>query len=313
MATNPAVSSKIVLFGKNGQLGHEFVRQLSVQYAPFKAQLFAFDRNSADFTDTQSVIQHLQVVKPDIIINATAYTAVDQAESDAATAYAVNAQTPAAIADYARKHHCLLIHYSTDFVFDGKQQTPYTETDTPNPLGVYGRTKLQGDEAIMQTGGRYFIFRTSWVYADYGHNFMRTMLRLAHEKTELRVVDDQIGSPTWVGHIAHATLEILKRYLTEHSALEYGLYNLSANNYTSWHGFAQKILQLDPRRAQQTCHKVVPIKTQEYPTPATRPSWSVLDNQKLANRFGLTIPTWESQLQQCLRAEPEINNLSSEK
>ena len=280
----------IVIFGKNGQVGYELNQRLSSLY-----KVIALTSKEADFSKPDAVAKILEQLKPDIIINAAAHTAVDKAETERDLAYLVNSETPAIIANYCKQHHSLLIHYSTDFVFDGQNDKAYLETDNTNPLGVYGASKLQGEEKIQQSGCQHLIFRTSWVYGLRGHNFLLTMLRLAHEREQMKVVNDQLGSPVWCGHIAATTVKVLEHILlasnSSHAPSKnsgnldvlpsmQGVYNLTANGHTSWYGFASKILQLDPSKKSQKCNLLLPIPTSEYPTPAARPKWSVLDNSK---------------------------------
>jgi len=267
----------------------------------------ALGSQDADFSSPDSVVQVLEKYKPDIIVNAVAHTAVDKAESESELAYLVNSETPGRIANYAKTSNSLLIHYSTDFVFDGNHNKAYLETDTTNPLGVYGASKLAGEKLIQQSECKHLIFRTSWVYGNRGHNFLLTMLRLAHNLEQMKVVEDQIGSPVWCGYIAQTTALVLEQLINNYRLSHipdslYGLYNLTASNYTSWYGFAKKILELDPNKLQQKCKLINAIPTSEYPTPAQRPKWSVLDNSKLTNTFCLTIPTWEEQLENCFNS-----------
>ncbi|MFK5894715.1 MAG: dTDP-4-dehydrorhamnose reductase [Pseudomonadota bacterium] len=289
----------IVIFGKNGQVGYELNQRMQSL-----GKVTALDSKQADFSSPDSVVQVLETHKPDIIINAAAHTAVDKAETESDLSYLINSETPGKIAAYAKRNNSLLIHYSTDFVFDGKQDTAYLESDITNPLGVYGASKLQGDINIQQSGCQYLIFRTSWVYGLRGKNFLLTMLRLAHDREQMKVVNDQIGSPVWCGFIARATSSIVEQIINSNNLAEIpqsiqGLYNLTAKNYTSWYGFAKKILQLDPDKENQKCKSLLPIPASEYPTPAQRPNWSVLDNSKLINTFSVDVPDWESQLKDC--------------
>lgn len=290
---------EIVVFGKNGQVGHELLNALSDI-----AQVHSFDMDVVDFTKEKTISATLKQIKPDIIINAVAYTAVDKAEQDEELAYQVNARGAQVIAEFAEKYNTLFIHYSTDFVFDGNSDKPYLESDTPNPLSVYGKTKLAGEELVLNSGCKAIILRTSWVYGLRGANFLLTMLRLAHELEQLKVVDDQLGSPVWCGHIAQTTADIIKNLLADSADLseiapnKLGLFHLTASTYTSWYDFAKNILQHDPNKEKQTCHSLSPIPSSEYPTPAERPKWSVLDNSKLQNTFGLSIPSWQEQFEQ---------------
>jgi dTDP-4-dehydrorhamnose reductase len=231
--------------------------------------------------------------KPAVILNAAAYTAVDQAESDAGLCNAINAEGPALLADEARGLNCLLVHYSTDYAYDGHKRFPYIESDAVAPLGAYGRSKLEGDRAIQASGAQHLIFRTAWVYGVRGKNFLLTMLRLAKEKRELRIVSDQIGAPAWSRMIAEATAHAIARAVAD--PMKYsGIYHLTAAGETSWYGFAEAIFE---QFALERRPAVVPITTAEYPTPAKRPAYSVLSNEKFARVFGLRLPDWRDQLQ----------------
>jgi len=253
----------------------------------------AVDYPEIDFRDTNAARRLVLENKPDVIINAAAYTAVDKAESDIQTAQLVNGVVPGLLAEAAKQVGGLLIHYSTDYVFDGTKQTPYVETDAPNPLGVYGRTKLEGDKAICAVGGSHLIFRLCWVYGARGQNFMLTMQHLARERETLRVVKDQFGCPTWSRLIAEATTLGLQQVLNASDANAFtGTYHLAASGSTNWHTFASRIVELMPE-AERCCREVVAITTAEYPTPAKRPANSVLDCGKFKKTFGLQLPDWE--------------------
>ena len=287
------------MIGKNGQVGGE----LSSLLRPF-GELTIYGEEDLDLTQADRIREKLRDVQPHVIINAAAYTAVDKCEEEPDLALAVNGTAPAILAEEAKKLGAALIHYSTDYVFDGKKQEPYTEEDPPNPQSVYGRTKLAGDEAIQSTGLPHFIFRTSWVYGLKGKNFLLTMQRLAKERDELKIVDDQIGSPTWCRTIAQTTANVLTQVLTQSSPGDLsrfeqasGLYNLVCGGQTSWFGFAQAILKASS--SSQTT-KLTPIPTSEYPTPAKRPLYSVLSTKKLRSSFGITPPTWDVTLKYCL-------------
>ena len=247
--------NKILLTGANGQVGWELARSL----APL-GEVIARNRATLDLTDSAAVAVAIKEVRPDIVVNAAAYTAVDQAEREPDLAMKINAEAPAVMAEAAQKLGSLLVHYSTDYVFDGVKQGAYTEEDMPNPLGIYGRSKLAGEQAIQLSGCRHLIFRTSWVYGLRGKNFLRTIQRLAGERNEISVVDDQVGAPTWSRMIAEATALALR------SEPESGIYNLTAAGVTSWHGFAKAILE-----AQQWRGNLTAIMTDAYPLPAKRP------------------------------------------
>ena len=277
---------KILLTGKNGQVGWELASSL----VPM-GELVAHDRTSLDLADPDRICNLVRDIKPAIIVNAAAYTAVDKAESEPAAAHAVNAQAPRVLAEEAKKLGALLVHYSTDYVFDGSKAEPYVETDATNPVSVYGRSKLEGELAIRASGCRHLIFRTSWVFGPRGGNFLLTMLRLAGERNELRIVDDQFGAPTSSGMIADATAHALRVDGAE------GLFHLTASGRTSWCGFAREIF-----KTAGLATVVVPIPSAQYPTPAKRPHNSTLDCSKLGKAFGFAPPTWQEGMLACMRS-----------
>ncbi len=282
---------KILLFGKVGQVGWELRRTL----APL-GPLAGVDFPEVDFTRPDSIRQWIRDAAPDIIVNAAAYTAVDKSESEAARALQINGEAPAVMADEAKRRGALLVHYSTDYVFDGAKRTPYVEEDAPNPLGTYGRTKLAGDTAITQAGGRHLIFRLCWVYGGRGANFMLTMMRLARERETLRVVRDQFGSPTPARLIAEATALALQAARPGGAAEgASGVFHLCCAGQTSWHGFASAIVEQMPA-AGRKCRAVEAITAAEYPTAARRPPYSVMSCAKLAHTFGLSLPDWQDGL-----------------
>lgn len=298
---------KILLFGGNGQVGTELRRSL----APL-GELVSVTRSgmfddgivceSADFDAPESLANLIERIAPDVVVNAAAYTAVDRAEDDAEAAFRVNAEAPRAIASACAAHDALLVHYSTDYVFDGSGERPYRESDPTAPLGVYGASKLAGEEAVRASGARHFIFRTAWVYAAHGKNFLLTMLRLAEERDELRVVADQIGTPTSAWLIAYATETALR------SKRDSGLWHLTASGQTSWHGFAESIMkQAHESGLMARVPNVVPIATSDYPTRAARPAYSVLDNTAFQRDFGIELPNWHEGMVQVL---DEIAGLS---
>ena len=278
---------KVLLIGKSGQLGRELEKTL----LPL-GKIIACDRAKLDLGDPARISSLVREFKPAIIVNAAAYTAVDKAESEPALAQLANAVAPGILAEEARRLDALLVHYSTDYVFDGTKSGPYTETDRPNPLSVYGQTKLEGERAIQNSGCRHLIFRTCWVYGPSGKNFLLTMLKLARERDELRVVDDQIGAPTTAAMIAKATTRALGN-----PGAPNGLYHLSAAGQTSWCGFAKEIL-----RGATLTTRVTPIPASDYPTPAQRPQNSVLDNAKFRDTFGFALESWEEGLKATLSA-----------
>jgi dTDP-4-dehydrorhamnose reductase len=290
---------KILLTGKNGQVGWELQRTLASL-----GDVVAVGHPEMDLADPDSVRKVIREVRPGLIVNAAAYTAVDKAESEPDLAMAVNGVAPGVMAEEAKRLNAAIIHYSTDYVFDGAKVSPYAEDDAPNPLNVYGRTKLAGERAIHAAGAPHLILRTSWVFGARGHNFLLTMLRLSKERDEMKIVNDQYGAPTWSRMLAEVTSQIVTQSfspLCRQAALIQdvsGIYHTASAGSTSWHGFASKILESVPGHAPP---KLVPIPTSGYPLPATRPRNSCLSNEKLMHTYGLTIPSWEESLALCLR------------
>ena len=282
---------KILLIGRNGQVGRELQRTL----APL-GEVMAMDRRALDLARPEAIRKAIHAVRPDIIVNAAAYTAVDQAESEPDLAMAINGLAPGVMAEEAKKSGALLVHYSTDYVFDGSKATPYTENDTPDPINAYGRSKLAGEQAIQGAACRHLIFRTSWVYGRHGKNFLRTIQRLAKEKEQLSIVDDQIGAPTWSRMIAEATALALRG--DPRNEQNSGLYHMTSSGQTSWHGFARAILD-----AQGWNGRLLPIPAKDYPLPAQRPANSTLGNDKLAAMFALALPDWRQALLLCLEED----------
>ncbi len=286
---------KILLLGKNGQVGWELQRTL----APL-GQVWALDYPEIDFAEGAALHKLVLEHKPQIVVNACAYTAVDKAEGEPERALLINGLAPGVLAEAAKQTGALLVHYSTDYVYDGTKRTPYVETDTPNPLSAYGRTKLAGDEAIQQVGCNHLIFRLCWVYGARGQNFMLTMMRLARERELLRVVVDQIGSPTWSRMIAEATALAVKQTLASANPTSFnGVYHLRAGGETSWHEFASRIIELMPAN-ERKCKTVEAITTADYPTPAKRPAYSVMSCARLRQTFGIELPSWEQSLRHVL-------------
>lgn len=286
---------KILLIGKNGQVGWELCRTL----APL-ADVVAVDYPEINFTDSVALRRLVAETRPDVVVNAAAYTAVDKAETEPELCHQINATGPGVLAEAAKKLGALMVHYSTDYIFDGAQQTPCVETDAPNPLGVYGQSKLSGDQAVRASGVDHLIFRLCWVYGARGQNFMLTMQRLAREREKLRVVRDQFGCPTWSRMVAETTALALKQVIASADRSTYnGAYHLAASGMTSWHGFAARIIELMPE-TERKCREVAGIATTEYPTPAKRPGYSVLNCDKLQRTFGLRLPDWEASLRQVL-------------
>jgi dTDP-4-dehydrorhamnose reductase len=282
----------ILLLGAGGQLGRELAALL-----PAHGPTVALDRGGLDLTDRNAIAHVVRDVRPTFIVNAAAYTEVDRAEDERERAFAVNAIAPGVLAEEARRAGAVLVHYSTDYVFDGERTTPYDETAQPNPRNVYGESKLAGERAIAQAQASALILRTSWVYSRTGRNFLTTMERLARERDEVRVVCDQKGVPNWTRALARITTALIARGrddLVRHA----GLYHVSAQGEATWHAFACAILE---GRAV----RVTPIATAEYPTRARRPTYAVLDPSRLARVFGLALPHWTELLRECLRSPAE--------
>jgi len=282
----------ILLLGKNGQVGWELQRSLSVL-----GELVALDRHSdpcGDLGQPERLAETVRALRPDVIVNAAAHTAVDKAESEADLARTLNATAPAALAQAAAETGAWLVHYSTDYVFDGSGTRPWQEDDATGPLGVYGQTKLEGEQAIAASGCRHLIFRTSWVYAARGGNFARTMLRLAQERERLTVIDDQRGAPTGADLIADVTAHAIRAAMQRPELS--GLYHLVAGGETSWHGYASHAIAraraLRPELAWKVA-EIAPVPTSAFPTPARRPLNSRLDTRKLQQAFGLNLPHWQ--------------------
>ncbi len=296
--------SKILLTGSTGQVGSELIRAL----APL-GEVVIPDRKQCDLSRPELLRDLVDAVKPSVIVNAAAYTAVDQAEKEVALAYSVNATAPGQLAKAAKRHGALLVHYSTDYVFSGDQSEPYTEEDQPAPCSVYGHSKLSGEYSIRYSEADHLIFRTSWVYAAQGKNFLKTILRLAGEREELRIVADQIGAPTWARTIADATVKALQQELVlrQSGGFVSGIYNLTSSGATSWHGFASAIIaaarELHPA-LELKCKTVTPITTEQYPLPAARPANSRLAGIKLAQRYGIQMPSWENAMRACMAELP---------
>lgn len=287
---------KILINGRHGQVSHELQQRLGAV-----GELLVLGRDQLDLAQPDQIRRQVQNIRPDLIINAAAHTAVDLAESEPQSAFAINAVAPGILAEEALALDIPLIHYSTDYVFDGMKAGPYNEDDTPNPLGVYGKSKLAGEQAIRDVQGQYLILRTSWVYSTHGRNFLLTMQRLLQEKPELRVVADQIGAPTWAGTIANSTLALIERWQTSQVA-NWGTYHLSAQGETSWFGFAQAIGEA-LRQQGKPCADLLPIPSSDYPTPAARPLNSRLDCSRLQRDWGVSQPDWQTALRECLNLQ----------
>jgi dTDP-4-dehydrorhamnose reductase len=307
----------ILLTGKTGQLGSELLLLL-----PELGEVVVSERQELDLLNPQSIQRAVREIRPELIINAAAHTAVDAAETREAEARAINADAPGILAEEAKKIGAAVVHYSTDYVFDGSKTTPYDKTDFPGPISVYGKTKLAGEQAIRNSGVPHLIFRTAWVYSTRGRNFLRTTLRLATEREELRVVRDQFGAPTWSRDIAEATAKILSQLMSQGSPAASlispvsATYHLTAAGETTWYEFARAILdeaaQISPgfpwfAEATQgrplITKRVIPITTAEYSLPASRPHHSVLSNSRLIQRFGIRLPDWRTQLRHVFEVE----------
>jgi dTDP-4-dehydrorhamnose reductase len=294
-------NSKIVVLGRSGQLGWELRHKLACL-----GQVVTIGLPEIDLKDPATLRKAVRAVEATVIVNAAAYTAVDKAESEPELAMAINATAPGVLAEEAKRLGSILVHYSTDYVFDGSKQGPYVETDAPNPMNVYGKSKLAGDEAIQSSGCEYLILRTSWVYAARGNNFLLTMLRLAGERTELRIVDDQTGAPTSSECIAQATAGILAQLLAPSSnGLDgrSGIYNLTNAGETTWFGFAQALLSKAAETMGTSVPKLIPILTREFPRPARRPVNSRLSCERIEETFGVRMPPWEEALSLVLETQ----------
>jgi len=302
----------ILLTGKTGQLGSELNRLL-----PRLGEVIAPGRNELDLRAPEKISQFVRDAKPQLVVNAAAYTAVDAAETDEANALAVNAEAPRLLALAAKEIGAMFVHFSTDYVFNGSKKAPYVETDPLNPLNAYGRTKLAGEEAIRNSGASHLIFRTSWVYATRGRNFLLTILRLATEREELKIVGDQIGAPTCAADIASATARILANiYGRNGDARAFsevsGTYHMTASGETTWYDFTKAILEEAAHASQDLswfaaatqgrpllARRITPITASEYGSRTPRPAYSVLSNSRLTQTFGIRLPDWRTQLRQC--------------
>jgi dTDP-4-dehydrorhamnose reductase len=292
---------KILLTGMDGQIGSELNRLL-----PSIGKVFAANRSALDLRDGDAIRRLVRHVEPQVIVNAAAYTAVDQAECNRHHAEAVNAVAPEILAGEAKRMGALLVHYSTDYVFDGTKATPYNEDDPPNPINAYGESKLRGEQAISASGCQHYIFRTSWIYAPRGRNFLLTMLRLARDHAVLRIVKDQVGAPTWSRDVALSTVRMLQRpdYLAPQLL---GIYHVCADGSTSWYGFAESIFRaVDVARLGISVPVLEGILSNAFPSCARRPTNSRLDCGRLASRTGLRLAHWEVALKQCIAELPPL-------
>ena len=292
-------SPRFLITGANGQLGFELQRAL----APLGGGI-ALDRAGCDLSSADSIRAAVRAAKPDVIFNAGAYTAVDKAESEPDQAHAINAVAPGVIGEEAAKIGALVVHYSTDYVFDGKKSCAYSETDATNPLGVYGKTKREGENALAASTPSHLIFRTSWVFGLHGKNFIKTILRLSSERSELKIVADQFGAPTGAAFLADVSAHITARYMRDGvQDFPFGLYHLAARGSTSWCEFARHVVAKASAanwNLQATPECIIPILTSEYPTPAARPANSHLNTSKFGEAFGLQLPDWHTGVDQVL-------------
>lgn len=286
---------KVLLLGQHGQVSQELQRSLNGQ-----AELIVLGREQLDLAQPELIRQLVQRLRPELIINAAAHTSVDQAEREPELAFAINATAPGILAEAAAELGVPLIHYSTDYVFDGNHAEPYRESDTTNPLSVYGRSKLAGEQAIQTVGGMHLILRTSWVYSQHGKNFLLTMQRLLQERESLSVVADQIGAPTWAGTIAQTTAQLIEQWRTGQAG-PWGVYHLTAQGETSWFGFACAIAE-HLRNQGKRVATLQPIPSSAYPTPAQRPLNSRLNCSRLQQDWHVQLPDWQAALEQCLRS-----------
>ena len=289
---------KIVLFGKNGQLGSEFQRLL-----PRLGETIFLDRENIDLCNISALRDALNEIEPDLIVNASAYTAVDRAETEIEMAMSINALAPGVMAEWARNSNAILIHYSTDYVFDGRKGTPYIESDLPNPLNAYGSSKLAGEQNIRQAGEAYLILRTSWVYSVGGMGFVSKVLEWAYKNETLKIVSDQISSPTWARDLAETTFRLVSTHsgnLQDVMKERCGLYHLAGNGYASRFEWAEKILANDPNRTQQLVRSIEPVSSEAFPTPALRPLFTALDCSKFQQTFGFSLPDWAESLRMAM-------------
>jgi len=291
---------KILIFGKHGQVGSQLVEQLNTlsdAVNPADFSVIATDIEDVDLTDDTATRKLVMEAKPDWVINTSAHTAVDKAESEPDLAHQLNAVAPGVIAEACRDVGATMVHYSTDYVFDGFAETPYLECDSTNPQSVYGKTKLAGEERVARILPQHFIFRTAWVYSKNGKNFVNTMLNLARERDALSVVGDQYGSPTLADDLAVITIQAMQKMIATSDDSYYGVYHATGSGMTNWADFCKEIMRLS-----DNLHvKISTITTEEYPTPAPRPHYSVLDNAKLKSRFGIELDSWQNALARCMQ------------
>jgi dTDP-4-dehydrorhamnose reductase len=314
-----AMKPAILLIGTNGQVGRELAKAL-----PRLGEVTPLDRQHLDLSSPEEIRRAIRQYRPALIVNAAAHTAVDKAESEPDLARAINATAPAVMAEEAKNIGACLVHYSTDYVFDGLKNAPYEENDPTNPQNVYGKTKLEGERAIQASGAQHLIFRTEWVYGAEGKNFLLTILRLATQREELKIVCDQAGAPTWSREITRATTDVLTRIYGQGKgslspAEASGIYHMTASGQTTWYEFAKAILEeaqsIDPRTPWFAAgtnglplvfKRVIPIPAVDYPTPARRPAYSVLSNERIARTFSVRMPDWRTQLHSVFTDPPLI-------
>lgn len=290
---------KILVTGKNGQVGHELMHSLA-----HLGKVVGVDVKECDLAQSAAIDALLERVKPDIIINPAAYTEVDKAESQPTIAHAVNAQAPKLLARYAARHNIPIIHFSTDYVFDGKKEGPYVEDDEANPKSVYGKTKLLGEESVRKLAAKHIIIRTSWVFGSHGVNFLKTMLKLASERDKLSVVSDQFGAPTSARLLAEAVAQIVTELGEPGSYRKYGTYNVAARGETSWHGYAQVVVEKAIKHGMAikiNPKDIKPISSKEYPMPAPRPANSRLDTTKVSTVFSVSLHKWQDEVEKVIQ------------
>ena len=300
------MNKTIVLLAPTGQVGFELNRQLQSL-----GNVITVSRGDVDFTNSEAIYQHIDVMRPEVIVNAAAYTAVDKAESDIENAFLLNRDLPHTLARLSKIHDAWLIHYSSDYVYPGTDEAPWSELDQPNPQNIYGHSKLEGDLAVEKTASKYLIFRTSWVYAARGNNFLLSMLKLGQEREKLNIVDDQLGAPTPARLIATVSALCLQQVLMSNIGHTYnGIYHLAPRDYTNWFDFAKQIFHEARIKGVRLALKddgLTPIASSEYPTPAVRPHNSRLKLDKIESTFNLMMPTWKSQLSLTLDEWIDIN------
>lgn len=279
----------ILVAGNKGMLGRDLAARLVVAGYTVKG----VDINEVDITEFEDVMKCFKTFGPDAVVNCAAYTGVDMAESDFKLAYAANRDGPENLAKACRELHLPLIHISTDYVFDGDSGVSYREEDGVNPIGVYGCSKWEGESRVRENLKEHIIIRTSWLYGVFGNNFVKTILRLARERDEIRIVSDQTGCPTWTGELSRAILEIVKQIGNDKEKIQWGTYHCCGQGKTTWYEFACRIVEEGRKRESLKVSRIVPIKTEEYPTPARRPAWSVLDCSKIRETFCVELNAWE--------------------